>query len=473
MHIYPANQHVPTALPFKSVMSDIIRAEYEGMVKYYTSDESKEVIETTAGNGYANKNKLQNLGTVLHTIDFKNSSCQELVKQASYANKDAQCLLGVEPLFKAVTEKIIMLDGTHTFDECLAIGEHYIKALGKHFYGMLIRSSKGKLLNPYHPVTALTHSNSPITGNFSIVIYLYNDRDHMDLFYGTAAVPVADTKKSVELLMQTYLGGVEETKVTYSTAGVFKHYADHSISLATARKVPITFTLDSSLETRSRNGTNLADKECIMVQHQVLAKGTVAPFYGTSLLLRDDSQSHSVGLHIGMQRSVNISSSGDEPTWDKIITGSVCTGATNGISDASLATLNHANLNSPYNTRVCAVGCLSYIEWCIFYSRALYAKSKQITLDNLVEPQQVTITTANLEKLKIATSTDHRDQTLPYFNEYSRVRERFNALLKITKPTDNTETTTSEEPTNDTRKRKSRSRTTTADSSDSTSDSNS
>jgi hypothetical protein len=107
-----------------------------------------------------------------------------------------------------------------------------------------------------------------------------------------------------------------------------------------------------------------------LVPNQLLTKGIVAPYYGTSLVRQKLATSDVTGLHLTPMLSANISYSYELRDWT-----SVCTGSVPKATVAGLKTLNHSNLSSPYNRDILFPGALVYADKCIEKSIEIYKLS--------------------------------------------------------------------------------------------------
>lgn len=318
---------------------------------------------------------VESLGSIITPINYNTVEVQKLVRAYSYADPNLQICTKADVLLKNVTDKIIMLDGEFTFEEALAIGEQWISALGQHFYGMMLRNGD-TLFNPYHPITAVVASTEPFTKKYKIVIYPYSDREHYDLTSLSALIPSEKVTPMITNLLTALTGEIAQERKSFVTLNILDRFANASFAQISGYFAPIQYTASRA----STEGRDLSKKECMLTTHQVLANGVAAPYYGTSLLLRDNARTHCKGLHLGMCRSVNISSNYKD-YYDTVTLGSVCVGSTDGYSDQSLATLNHANLGSPHQRFSIAPGITHYIDQCVYFSRQIYKSAGLITTE--------------------------------------------------------------------------------------------
>jgi len=303
--------------------------------------------------------------TPIVNVNFNIKELQDLAIANGYFSKPLVAGIEVAKLFDNVTKKILMLDGTHTFKEALQITENFIAKLGRNFYGVLFRDGDN-LINPYHPLTAVAKSSEVTSKKYKILLYIYDDRELMDLEYYSDLVSSDMCTEVIKKLLIGVNTKMEEKVIDVEFVNRLTRKDNYTITTSFGLPTDITFSTN-------RNGTpspNLMRKQTLVVGHQVLARGTVAPYYGTSILFRDSSRVRSSGASLTPFKSANIST--NYQGFERVTTGSVCTGSTNGITLDSLATLNHANLSSPYTTTILTVGSLRYADECINMARKLY-----------------------------------------------------------------------------------------------------
>lgn len=366
MHFKTVSPHAQ-AIHIESLLGKIYNDEYDDLIKKAERSEDEHISDHYA-NKLVSSSYVEELGTVLTPVNYNTDQMQSIVRKYGHLSEESAFATSVLPYFKNVTDRILMLDGTYTIKEALAIGEDWIRKLGKNFCGMLLRNGE-KLFNPYHPITAAVICNEPFQNSYKIVIYFYNDREAYDLSSLSALIPSSAVVGSVNDLLTSLTGEISQQRTIMQTLNVTKEYQDGAIIQASGSFEPLQIIFGRSQSNAS--SANLATQECMLVTTQILANGTIAPYYGSSLLLRPNAKTKSQGLHLGLCKSVNISSN-SRGQFNSTYTGSVCVGSTDGLTDKSLAVLNHANLGSPYNRFVMSPGVTHYMDYCIYISRQLY-----------------------------------------------------------------------------------------------------
>lgn len=357
----------------KPVLNRIFEQEFKALC---SSDSSAVSASLSVDTSAMSSTFIEEYSTPIVNVDFNIKELQDLALSNGYFDLGLVHAMDVSPLFKDVTTRIIMLDTEHTFAEALAVIEPFIEQLGPNFYGALLRSGS-TIINPYHPLTALAMTDGNSKRRYKIVIYIYDNREKLDITYQSAIISTEQTEEYIRNLLVSVGTRIDTPPVDAVT--VYKDINERQYSVKQYIGIYSSPKIVTSPNARGSVNVNLTTQQAMLVAHQVIARGTIAPYYGTSILFRPNSQSKTRGTALTPCKSVNISSS--QSGFSEVLRGSVCTGSTNGITLKSLAVLNHANLGSAYNRDVLTFGSLRYFDQCIFAARTIYKLAGFITAE--------------------------------------------------------------------------------------------
>jgi len=274
-------------------------------------------------------------------------------------NLNVHHLLGGNDLLTSVTSTIVNVTVNAPFKECMEVIAHYQKLAGNNFYGALLRdpSNPNFIINPLHILTALAiMENEEILNNnkFNVILYFHTDRAQSDKDFSTHYSNEDLVRENIEKLMQLYTAKEdwyirgEAPLRNYEHKKVFIKISESVI----AGEVP-------------------KDKYYLSA-HQVITKGIVAPYYGSSLIYVEGREG-SIGYSLSPFKSVNIrgcsfiSNRDTELSWS-----SVCTGDLPRNSFQGMRSLTHANLSSPYTSYPIVPGALAYADAMIHKCLELY-----------------------------------------------------------------------------------------------------
>ena len=339
--------------------------------KHFVDSDSAVATQTYEPEHEFHSRQMEKLSTAIIDVDFNIKELQDLALSNGYFDRDLINSMAVDALFRDVTTQIVMLEGQHTFRAALAILEPFIEKLGSNFYGALLRSTRA-IINPYHPLTALAMSDDLSTTTYKIVLYIYDNRDRMDSRYYSSIISSDDASKQLVNLVIAAGNTQPVTAVAdFQTLYVSSDEENYTVTRAAGLHEHIDVIIANGHGANRPNLNSFVNQQALLIAHQVLANGTIAPYYGTSILFRPNKQSKTKGTALSPCKSANISTS--ESAFENVLRGSVCTGSTNGITLQSLATLNHANLGSAYNRNLLTYGSLRYFDECVQLSRKTYA----------------------------------------------------------------------------------------------------
>lgn len=296
---------------------------------------------------------------VLYQVNSTSNALKDLLETSWHTQqKDVHHFpANVSKYFKAVTESIIKVPGQFSYREAIALLAETSALMGTTFAGAILIQGK-KLINPFHPLTALAildQSDYLDGARYKIVVYKYPNRANLDSYYSSKSADPEKVAKNINDLILTYTRRTLERKVK-----VDRSEMDGD-------------TIYQKYRVSKEEGENL-DKEFFVSTHQVLTHGIVAPYYGTSIITMNGS---TYGHHCTPFHSVNISQA-DRTVDMSVRSASVCTGNSSNETLDGLRTLTHANLSSPYSRDVLEPGALIYADACISKSLEIYSLAKVI-----------------------------------------------------------------------------------------------
>jgi len=259
---------------------------------------------------------------------------------------------------KDVSMSIIKPDGIYTIQEALSEIIDIHSKLGTMLAGVLLVRDK-MILNPLHPVTALElldqNLNANIFKKFKMVIYTYKNRSELDSIYLSSIAHSEKIKTNINAIISLTTSKVADRKIISDDID------------ATNTRILQTYRI-------SREKDEDSEYDYYVIPNQILTKGIVVPYYGTSVVKTNGSASH--GVNISPFLSANI-----VHTWRNnedstpLAFNSVCTGSLSNKTISGMRTLNHSNLSSPYNESCILNGALPYADACIEAAVNLYAIS--------------------------------------------------------------------------------------------------
>ena len=267
-------------------------------------------------------------------------------------------------LFKNVTDQIIQQATNATWKECMIEIESYRALAGNNFYGAVLRSTTKEsiILNPYHLLTALSlmdenRNSSGIdfeTHKFNIIVYFYKDREEMDRRYETNRA------------LKEHIDG--------NLFGLLASFGNKTITeykVISMGNPSMDGTIDIKYAVKKAEGEDTS-AEYLLSAHQLIARGVMAPYYGTSLIA--SKLTSATGNHISPFRSPNISNNDSDTLPNTPQNFNVCTGSEDK-SLKGLRKLTHCNLGSAYTSNLICSGALAYADAMIEMCADLYTQT--------------------------------------------------------------------------------------------------
>jgi len=275
--------------------------------------------------------------------------------------------------FTSITKNILTLDGEYTIKEAMPIVNTLIKKAGNNFYGVVLRGVENNtfILNPLHPLVAsaiLTTATYSVT-KFKVLVYFYPNRKAMDKMYKSYNTTVAEVATAVTNLLRL---SKRNTEVVLDTSKIMDVVPNKSNTSVTVVKTVLSVDIPESYYSYYN-----PDAVHYTLPHQLLTRGNIAPYYGTSVL-RLAPGSDGECCQIAPFLAANVSNSTIQADDNRIIFNNVCTGSQPKKTLEGLSTLNHSYLGSPLNRTLIRPGALLYADQCIDTSMFLYSKAGYI-----------------------------------------------------------------------------------------------
>lgn len=311
-------------------------------------------------------------GNTLYKVPIRRSSIQDLLKNYRYpvsGNKADSKFHVDNVVFNQVTSQILDIKLNADFKTCLEYIGNLRKKAGNNLFGVLLRAANSKkvIINPLHPLTALSVLNDEkfLSGTkFNLLAYFYPDRNALDIELNTYMADKDAIKKNLDALLITY-GNRLATEVRVDEITPSEDGESYNITYRT-----------------KKHPDEERDYDYYIVTHQLITRGIICPYYGTSLI---KSGSQVSGAPISPLKSANISTGAAR---DSLVFGNVCTGSLSNRTLNGLRSLTHSNLSSAYCSSNFLDGSLAYIDACINKSFEIYNKSGFVNLEGVILDEQ-------------------------------------------------------------------------------------
>lgn len=355
-------------------------------------------------------------GDVIYPIDLQLQSVVNLLSNTSYCQTTFPIVThNYEPLFNAVTGKILTIEGEHTFVEALKAVLPFIEKAGPNFYGALFRNGN-TIINPFNIAAVISHINSYAekSPKFKIMLYFYPNRAELDLTY--------NSEKAEREMMTTNIDNLLKSRA--SKVDITSRIIDVEIS----ETGNITVLTGTKSKTVSRSSYN-ANKENYIVAHQGITRGVIAPYYGYSALTKEKTGS-ATGFHLSPFLCANISYSAPRAVTDRINYTSVCTGSQPRNTLKGLTALTQCNMLSPYNRSIILDGALVFADISINKALDIYYKAGLISTIPLytLKVEKIEIDPELLKIAETGTPTDIFDYFLDKVGPINAMTETKNFL---------------------------------------------
>ncbi len=307
-------------------------------------------------------------GNVLFSVSQNSNALKELMDTGWSVSKEddyKKHRRETESIYYLNDVTTTIIKSTEAFyfkDAIIQIGE-IVETLGDKLAGCLLVSGK-TIVNPLHPLAALVliDEERNIYDKFKIITYLYKGKESLHSIYNSDKADIDKIRNNIKLLISLYSNKQEINSVIDVIE--IKSNTDNILS-------PISRYYKQSISKDSEY-----EGDFVIVPHQLLTKGLVAPYYGTSVIIREDNTAR--GALLCPMHSANISMSYNTDRT-KPLFNSICTGSTSKTTMEGLRTLNHANLSSPLHAVNMEAGSIMYADECIKQSINIYKLGRFIT----------------------------------------------------------------------------------------------
>jgi len=359
-------------------------------------------------------------GNVLYKIPFKRSSVTTLLSDFNTICVEPTNQMGNQsayPLLKEVSNQFLNIQAKAPFQECMQIIHPYQVNAGKHFYGALLRSTSNPdiIINPFHILTAVSVLSSEyVNHEFNILLYFYGDRDYADTTYQTNIAQADKIDNNLNALMHSFTSKLS-TDLKVDTI----HHNEEHDEVCVIHK-------ERKYEDEDPDYTHF------IVAHQLLTRGIIAPYYGSSLIQWNNNRTTCVGISLSPFDSVNISGRDSISTNNDSnnSASAVCTGNLTSTTLHGLRSLTHANLSSPYQEYTLKPGLLAYADAMVEKATALYINAGIITPHIKTDPmkdftEEELACTTLLEFVKLRKKDDKKQIPL------SDLKAQYTAMLSL------------------------------------------
>ena len=274
-------------------------------------------------------------------------------------------------LFQDVTTNIRTLDIKVKFTDAINIVNDLYNNLGNKLYGvLLINQDETIRINPLHPLTAMRMAAYPGEDLWTIAIYTYTDKQKLDIYYDSDMADLSLINENIKDQLNLYINRYSSSEVNI----ISKAYNRET------RRIELQYKVKQHQDEDDYREVNL-------VTHQILAAGTIAPYYGTSIIQKKFKGQQVSGMPLTPMMSSNISSTislnhftySIPPSKVTLEYSSVCTGTSySNTTMEGLRTLAHSNTASAYISKIIQAGALPYVSACIAKSIEIYKLTKII-----------------------------------------------------------------------------------------------
>lgn len=352
---------------FKTVLQKAIDTTKREFIEHYDTNSITDNVNNFLKDGaplikcYPNSDAVNHLMTKGVFVDHP---------EIEMENSDNNKIVPIEcdTLQHELTQSVINIKNAGTLKNCISMLHDISNSLGNKLYGALLIDDK-TILNPFHPVTAILLADEEKykelhLGNYRIAVYGYNSDEIYNELHNLYKSDLAN----IEVISQNI------DKLIQASA----HQVNTEIQIidsenASSESITIVYQI-------SKFANEAPDYEFYLSAHQMLTKGIVLPYYGSSFVKMNGA---TVGMAVSPMATCNISSPKeyhekshllDAPRWSSVCTGSIPSGTIKGVR-----TLNHANLLSPFTRNIIYPGALVYAQVSIIKSLQIYKSAGFIT----------------------------------------------------------------------------------------------
>lgn len=266
-------------------------------------------------------------------------------------------------------EDPVMTEETMTVKEALNLFNSL-----DNMYGMLLINRDGKVINPLHPITALTLLEyQQEAAKYKAAFFKLKDDKIESLRQELHRFNFEDISNRVVLNYMSRITSISKTSITTMSDDVARETA--CLPLSTVLFNNATINLDNELIQRTTgcltidtvlNKTVEQPVFDILIPVQIIDKQFAMPYYGITHVIAFDNPNKIQGRSITPMLSCNYN------TKDINKYGSICCGKENSRYLEGLRVTNHANLNSPFFRKILCSGWYQWAEYCIELSKTFY-----------------------------------------------------------------------------------------------------
>ena len=247
-----------------------------------------------------------------------------------------------------------------------------------NMYGMILINEHGKILNPLHPITALTLIEyQQEAAKYKAAFFKLKDDKIEALKQETHRFNFEDISNRVVLNYMSRISSISKMSITSMAedvaretaclplASVLFNNASVNLENEVTQRTTGCLTIDTVLNKPVEN--SVFD---ILIPVQILDKQFAMPYYGIAHVINFDNPDKIQGRSITPMLSCNYN------TRDINQYGSICCGKENSRYLEGLRVTNHANLNSPFFHTILCPGWYQWAEYCIELSKTFYRSAE-------------------------------------------------------------------------------------------------
>lgn len=296
-------------------------------------------------------------GNPLFPIPSNSGAFTSLLTTTYKVCKQEQGMMRSRTYFEDVTHSIIKVDGKHSFNDAINTIAETRTLLGDKFAGALLVFNK-EIINPLHPVTALSivDDQERMQRQYKLLVYTYNNRERLDEYYYSKEADKEAIEANLRDITLTCASRIKSREI---------RVIDRQVS---GENGEITYQV-------AKNPGEDPNKDYLLVAHQIITKGIVAPYYGTSAIVQSVGRTRGIPLTPMLSANISYSNRRESHIPQE---QSICTGSEDPNTLHGLRTLTHANLSSPLNDCTFLSGALVYADACIDKSIEFYTLAKII-----------------------------------------------------------------------------------------------
>jgi hypothetical protein len=343
----------------------LFKAEAENMYDMYSSSEDMQESDSN----------IHERNEMIFTTKYDTEECQSLLSTAKLMQDKhlyrENKLFDGKKFHVEIMSTSLEIDGKYNFTNAMNIIGHIFLEMKDTLYGVLLYDNKDKsIFNPLHPLLALEFAKQNPTSEYTIFVFSNKNISGDIMIPSRSESDNARSRAVDNIIKQLSLYTNRGSISAKSTIEESKQDWISRVSDNPNAKLKI-----SNQYYADKNNNN---DEIYIVPQQILTKGTVIPYYGTSLIKVNTKGERRTteGTHLSPMTSANIANAwceSDNNELDNVIFDSVCTGRLDNTSVTGLLSLNHCNLSSPYREgHILMHGWSEYAQECVRIAISAY-----------------------------------------------------------------------------------------------------